>query len=284
MLDKLPDSRITPYRADLASAALRDRIEAARYVEPWAMEITADVVPVRGEPRGDARQVTQALHGEPVLVYEQDKDWSWVQIGTDDYIGYVQTSALGKPGAPKTHKVSVLRTYLYPVADLKSPPLGLLSLGSQLAINAETNGFLETSGGFVTCRHVVPLTEFEPDFVAVAARFLETPYLWGGRSSLGLDCSALVQLSLGATGVPVPRDSDMQLALGTEIPIADAAQGKLARGDLVLWRGHIGIMTDNTSLLHANGYHMTTVIEPVAVTIQRISDFGEDVIGVRRLI
>ena len=289
MTTELPDPRIAPYRPDLASTSLRHVVEATRYVDPWAMEIVADVAAVRAEPDPGAGQVTQALFGEPVAVYEERGGWAWVQIGTDDYIGYLRASALGPPAPKKSHKVSALRTYLYPEPDLKTPPRGLLSLGSRICVKGRENGFFEIpGGGFVACAHVAPLDHAEPDYVAVAERFAGTPYLWGGRSSLGLDCSALVQLALAAAGIPAPRDSDMQLALGVPAPFPDTredgAKGSgLQRGDLVFWRGHLGIMTDARMLLHANAHHMAVAQEPLAQAMARIGASGSEIIGVRRL-
>ncbi|VAV99957.1 NLP/P60 family lipoprotein [hydrothermal vent metagenome] len=283
-----PDPRIAPYRSDLASTSLRHVVAAARYVDPWAMEIIADVVALRAEPDPGAGLVTQALFGEQVSVYEERDGWAWVQIGTDDYIGYLRASALGGPAPEKSHKVGALRTYLYPKPDLKVPPRGLLSLGSRLSVLGRKDGFCEIpGGGYIASGHVVEMDHAEPDYVAVAERFVGTPYLWGGRSSIGLDCSALVQLALAATGVAAPRDSDMQLTLGAPLPISDTGGGEspdgLRRGDLVFWRGHLGIMTGPEMLLHANAHHMAVAEEPLAKAIARIGASGSEVIGLRRL-
>ncbi len=278
------DPRTNPYRPDLAATALRHVVAASRYVDPKPMEVVADLAPVLAEPNPDARLETEALFGENVAVFEDRDGWSWVQLGTDDYIGYLHSSALGPPKAGKSHKVSALRTYRYSRADLKSPRLGLLSLGSPVSVTGRTGEYCEISGGgFVHSGHVCKIDHAETDFVAVAERFAGTPYLWGGRSSIGLDCSALVQLSLGACGVPAPRDSDMQMNLGAGVPVPGTDGHDLVRGDLVFWRGHVGIMTDKTTLLHANADAMEVAREPLAEAANRIGGTGLQIIGVRRL-
>ncbi len=278
------DPRTSPFRPDLAATALRHVVTAPRYADPRPMEVVADLAPVLAEPDPGAGLVTQALFGESVAVYEDRDGWSWVQLGTDDYIGYLRSSDLGPTSAGKNHKVSALRTYRYSRADLKSPPLGLLSHGSPRSVVGRTDEYFEISGGgFVHGGHICELDHAETDFVAVAERFSGAPYLWGGRSSIGLDCSALVQLALAAAGVSAPRDSDMQMVLGRALPVPGPDLQGLSRGDLIFWRGHLGIMTDEMTLLHANAHHMEVAREPVTEAVRRIGASGLQVIGARRL-
>jgi len=196
---------------------------------------------LRHAPSPDAPLDTEALKGERVTVYAtNDEGWAWGQLDADGYVGYVPAAALRDPGSPPTHRVAVLRTIVFPGPSIKLPPIEGLSLGCRLAVARDQPPFAVTSsGGYVPARHLVPIDSYENDFVAVAERFLGAPYLWGGKSNLGLDCSALVQLALTACGVPCPRDSDMQEhALGTLIASDFSA---LRRGDLLFWEGHVAI-------------------------------------------
>lgn len=278
-----PDPRTHVWRGDLAAESLRGIIDAPAFAKPRAFEIAVDVAPLYAAPDKASERVSEALLGEPISVYETNGDWSWVQIGTDDYVGYLKTGTLRAPGPEATHKLAALRSYLFAAPDLKSSPIGLPSLESRLAVADETGGFFRLeSGAFVWGRHVAPLDVFEPDPVAVATRFLGSPYLWGGRTSLGLDCSALVQLSLAACGINCPRDSDMQMALGAPVDPEIVSQGGLQRGDLVFWKGHVGFASDAATLLHANAHHMAVVAEPIGEAVRRIGAAGLEVLAVRR--
>jgi len=210
--------------------------------------------------------------------------WSGGQLQTDGYVGYVDETALGQPGPEATHRIGVVRTFLYPEPDLKTRPLAILSLGAQVSVTENAGDYARLDGGgHVIARHLVPMDHAEPDFVAVAERFLETPYFWGGRTSIGLDCSALLQLSLQAAGREVPRDSDMQeRELGSNLPM-EALDGGLVRGDLIFWRGHVAIMVDEARMLHTNGHHMSTRIEPAKGAVQRILDEWGPVTSLKRL-
>jgi cell wall-associated NlpC family hydrolase len=220
----------------------------------------------------DAPLDTEALMGETVTVYEEREGWSWVQLQADRYVGYMPSEALGPPGAPPTHCVAALRTFVYPGPDLKLPPRLHLSLAAAVTVSGASGDYSRlASGGFVWSGHLSPLGQHERDFVAVAERLVGTPYLWGGKTSLGLDCSGLVQLSLAAAGIAAPRDTDMQeAALGTAISLLTPDLSGLQRGDLVFWRGHVGIMLDAVRLLHANGHHMAVAIEALAEAEARI--------------
>jgi len=231
---------------------------------------------VKAEPGTDATTESELLHGEPVAVYEEREGWAWVQSGIDDYVGYVEAKSLGAAEAPATHRVSALSTFLYPEPDLRRPPRGALSLGCRLALGdtvevRDTAYRLVVGGGAVIEGHVAPLDAApENDHVAVAERFLNVPYLWGGRTSHGVDCSSLVQLALMAVGVPCPRDTDLQEAvLGSAVE--GAAEAPRQPGDFVFWPGHVAIMLDNEYMIHASGHHMMVVIEPLAEAVERIA-------------
>ncbi len=279
----LPDPRRHAYREGLAAVSLKDHVKAARYVEGEHRQLTVPVLPVRREPRADATLDTEALFGETLTVFDENEGWAWVQLARDRYVGYMPSEGLARAVTTATHRVAALRTYLYPRPDIKSPPLVLLSLNALLAAAAEEGRFLALeNGGFVVADHARKLDMPATDFVAVAQSFLGTPYLWGGRTSLGIDCSGLVQLASEAAGLAAPRDTDMQAAeLGR--PIDWLGGAALARGDLVFWEGHVGIMASGSELLHASAHHMAVVVEPFAVAKARIAATGGDILGVRRL-
>jgi cell wall-associated NlpC family hydrolase len=284
MLSAPFDRRLTPARVDLAAEHLRGLVDAPRFVEGRKMRIVAATAPLRRSPQGDAALETEALFGETVTVYDESEGWTWAQLERDQYVGYLPDATLGAPSAP-THRVVALRTHAYPGPAIKLPPRMALSLGAQLTIVGSEGDFAVSQDGlYLWSRHLAELGAREPDAVAVAELFLETPYLWGGRASEGIDCSGLAQTALMATGVASPRDSDMQEAgLGGAIAIDDPGAG-LARGDLVFWKGHVGIMRDPVTLLHANGWHMKTASEPLARARDRIAaNGGGKVTSVRRL-
>ena len=206
------DRRLTPARADLAAEHLRGLVDAPRYVKGAGMRIVAASAPLRRSPQGDAPLETEALFGESVTVYDESEGWAWAQLERDQYVGYLPGAALGAPSAP-THRVAALRTHAYPGPAIKLPPRMALSLGAQLTIVGREGDFAVSEDGlYLWSRHLAELGAREPDAVAVAERFLETPYLWGGRTSEGIDCSGLVQTALTAAGIASPRDSDMQEA------------------------------------------------------------------------
>jgi cell wall-associated NlpC family hydrolase len=270
------DRRITPARVDLAAECLRGIVAAPRYVSGQARIVTAPSVALVREPRLDIPIDTEILYGEAVTVYEtSDEGWCWGQSETDGYVGFLPARALGSLTRAPTHRVSALRTFVYPHRTIKSPVLAALSMGCLLTIHQIADEFAETAdGGFVFARHLVPIAHRAADFVTVAEQFVNVPYLWGGRTSLGLDCSALVQLSLAAVGLRAPRDSDMlEREVGTALPTGNGLSS-LQRGDLIFWKGHVGIMQDDRTLLHANGYHMSVVSENMHVAIHRIEAAG----------
>ena len=278
------DRRVTPARPDLAAEHLRGRIEAPRYVVGRERRIVAASAPLRRGPAADAALETEALHGEGVVVYDEAGDWAWAQLARDDYIGYLPVAALGESVEP-THRVAALRTHAYPAASIKRPPRLALSLGALLRVEAREGDFAVTADGLhIYARHLSPIGQWETDFVAVAERFLETPYLWGGRTSEGVDCSGLVQSALGAAGIKTPRDSDMmEAALGSPAPV-DEALAHLRRGDLIFWKGHVGVMRDARTLLHANGWHMKVASEPLAEARSRVARGADGAItSIRRL-
>lgn len=277
------DPRLHAYRPDLADAALAGQVQAERFVAPRLMQVVEPVITLHKAPRFDAMQLTQALFGEKVKLFHEEEGWAWVQLVKDGYVGYVNGNALSPQLVPPTHRIAVTSTFMYPEASLKTLPAIALTLNAQVTVASETGSYSRLSNGlFVFSAHLKRIEDVEQDFVAVAEMFRHVPYYWGGKSVRGLDCSGLVQLSLEACGMPALRDSDMQeQTLGEKLLVNDL--DSLKRGDLVFWNGHVGIMTDERTLLHANGHHMMVVAEPLKDAVDRIAAKYGQLTSVRRL-
>lgn len=278
------DPRIHAFRADLADEKLQGRVTAERFVAGWRAQIGRAVIPMRSQPAATAGIVNEALYGERLTVFEITQGFAWVQLERDGYVGYVPADTLHLDIVEPTHRVQAIGTFVYPAADIKTPPVMHLSLGSEIVVTGGDETFLRlASGGFVVARHVAPRDKFARDFVVLAERLIGVPYLWGGRTRIGVDCSGLVQLALEAGGQTCPRDSDMQqAALGTAVPVPVDFDG-LERGDLVFWKGHAGIMVDGALLIHANAHHMAVAVEPLVNAAQRIAKSGGAIAAIKRI-
>ena len=278
------DRRLHAYRADLAETGLEGRVEALRFVAGTPARVAVPVIGLRPEPDLARGIDTELLLGEDVTVFDRANGWCWVKAASDGYVGYLPEAALTEAQAAPTHIVTVQRTFLYPEAELRKPYKTVLSIGSRVRIvgEAETRGnryaMLE-DGTAIFAKHVQPIGAGEGgDYVDIATRFLETPYLWGGRSGLGIDCSGLIQLSMLMTGRSAPRDTDMQSAsLGAPVDRSD-----LRRGDLVFWKGHVAVLEDPETIVHANGHTMTVARENFEDAIKRIGWLYEQPTGYRR--
>jgi len=279
------DPRVTPARPDLAAKDLEGKVTARRFAEGRLMEIVAPRAPLRREPRPDAPLDTEALMGERVTIYDNNEEgWAWGQLAADRYVGWLPSQALAPAGVMPTHKVVALRSFAFPGPSIKLPPIEALPFGARIVVvRVDDRMAVTKAGNFVPAVHLLPEGATEKDFVAVAERFLGTPYLWGGKTAFGLDCSGLVQIALAAAGVSCPRDSDMQEeALGAPVKAA-ADHSDLHRGDLVFWKGHVAIVRDHETLLHANAFHMAAAIEPIGAAVARIANTGSAVTSIRRI-
>ncbi len=268
------DPRMTPARGDLAASWLRDKVAADKFVEPSRQIILSPVASLYKSPDMDQSIETQLIYGEAIDVLEVKRGWAWVQSVRDSYVGYIRAEHIGalKGDASATHRVMNIGTFAYPGPDIKATPRHALSYGSHVRIVSEQGLFGELlTGGFVPLQHLAPIDFHADEYLAEAFRFLGVPYLWGGRSHTGLDCSALVQLTLQACNIKCPRDSDLQeKMLGKPV---DRAQ--VRGGDLVFFRGHVGIMVDENTLIHANDRAMAVSIDDLDEYIQWRANNGK---------
>jgi cell wall-associated NlpC family hydrolase len=278
------DRRLHAFRPDLAEAGLEGEVQALRFVVGTPARVAVPVIGLRPQPDLARGIDTELLFGEDVTVFERADGWCWVKAASDGYVGYLPEEALSEIQAEPTHIVTVQRTFVYPEPELRKPYKGILSMGSRVRIvsEAEARGnhyVVLEDGTAIFSKHVQPISAgIGGDYIDIAARFIETPYLWGGRSGLGIDCSGLIQLAMQMTGRTAPRDTDMQAAgLGDVIDRAE-----LRRGDLVFWKGHVAIVEDPQTILHANGHTMTVARENFEAAVKRIGWLYEQPTGYRR--
>jgi cell wall-associated NlpC family hydrolase len=264
------DARLTLARPDLASEALEGLIRAERFDPTVSMRLVVPAAAVRAAPSVDAEQVDQLLFGELFDVLETEEGFAWGQAARDGYVGWVEAAALSRRPLEPTHRIAALRTFSFLEPSIKAPSRGPFSLNALVAVT-ETRDPLShvEGGGWIPSSHLAPIGAAFEHPAQVAERFLGTPYLWGGRDSVGIDCSGLVQQALYAAGHACPRDTDLQATIGVAVGAAE-----LMRGDLVFWSGHVGMMVDPVRLLHANAHHMAVAVEPLAEAVERISRSG----------
>lgn len=277
------DKRLNAYRIDLADMRLKGKVDAPLFREGSLMQMNAPIATLHRAPAFDAPQETQVLLGEIMRVFDVTEGWAWVQLSGDSYVGYMKQNFLSAKIHEPTHHVSVPSTLLYTKPSIKVQPVKYLPMNAQLSVTAMEEQFVElATGGFVIADHTSPLTRFKTDFINTAEQFLNTPYLWGGKSAHGTDCSGLLQTSLHACRMICPRDADMQeQELGSPLLINNL--DGLKRGDLIFWSGHVGIMQNETTLLHASGHQMMVVSEPLATVDERTKAKGKEISSMRRL-
>ena len=279
------DPRLNAFRGDLADEALKGQVKAPRFVQGLVKQVARGVADLRRAPDEATPLDSQLLFGETVTVFEEKDGWAWVQNVADGYVGYTPAAALDAGRHDPTHQVAVARTFLYPEPNLKAPPVDWLSIASHVAVVGERQRFSAlASGGFVYTDHLLGPGEHREDYVETALGLVGLPYLWGGRSSLGLDCSALVQLSLALTagrGDGCRRDSEQQVdSLGQARPIDIPPE----RGDLIYFPGHVAIALDATMVVNANAHHMLVTVERLAdLTARVIAESGRGITAIRRL-
>lgn len=274
------DRRIHAVRRDLADARLHGRVDAAHFAEGRPATVAVGAAGLRREPAG--RFDSQVLLGEPLLVFAEEDGWAWVQSDADGYVGYVETTALAPRTETATHRVAVRSTLLFPEPDIKVPVRDVLTLTTTLAVTGNEKRFAATPYGYIRADHLAPLGQTQPDYVETALTFLHTPYLWGGKSAAGVDCSGLVQLALTAAGIACPRDSDMQEACPDLGPLVDP-KAPPQRGDLIFWKGHVAIALDAKTVVNATAHYLSTVVEPLAELDDRArADSPDGITTVRR--
>jgi cell wall-associated NlpC family hydrolase len=264
------DPRITPLRDGVAARALEGLVPAEVYLDPRPLQCALPAAAVRRAADPASEQMDQLLFGEVFEAIEEEGAFVWGQARRDGYVGFVEAAALAPVAAPPTHRVAAIRTYAFAEASIKSRAAGPYSLGCLLTVEAQDGRLAQVAGaGWIAAEHLTPIGVFEADPAAVAERYLGAPYLWGGRESLGLDCSGLVQQALMACGLACPRDADQQSRLGRDI-----ARAEVGRNDLVFWKGHVAMALDAERIVHANGHHMAVVVEPLGEAIGRIKAAG----------
>jgi len=278
------DRRITPARPDLAAAHLEGKVEAERFAHGRAMHAAHGIVGLRAAPYDDASLHTELVYGERFTIYEEEKGWAWGQAEADSYVGYVRADALAKDGAEPTHRVTALSTALLPAPTVMRSPRDMLPMNAKVAIVGSEGNFARTMGGeYIFAGHIAPLAARAPDWVTVAERFIGMPYVFGGKTAAGIDCSGLVQTALEAGGIAAPRDADMmERDLGKPIAVSADLAG-LKRGDIAFWNDHVGIMLDAKRLIHANSFHMQVAVEPLADAVARIFARGDAMTAIKRL-
>jgi cell wall-associated NlpC family hydrolase len=275
------DRRVTPARPDLAAAHLRGKVEAQSFAEGRAVQVGRGVAGLHSAPAADSGLQTQLLFGEAFTIYEQKNDWAWGQAALDSYVGYARADCFVPADTP-THRVISLATPLLLAPDVKKGACDMLPMNAKLALAEPGGRFARlTNGSYIFAKHLAPIDRYAADWVAVAEHFVGVPYLWGGKTTAGIDCSGLVQTALEAGGIASPRDTDMmESALGASI----ALDAGLKRGDLIFWKGHIGVMLDGERLLHANGFAMQVSAEPLAEVRNRTLEMeGLPIRTIRRL-
>ncbi|WP_026381775.1 C40 family peptidase [Afifella pfennigii] len=284
------DPRLNAFRPDVADIRLEGQVEAERFVDATLFQVAEPLAPLRRRPMPDAPLETEALCGEVVRVFQETPEgWVWGQLARDRYVGYLPANALRRQLHEPTHVVGVPSTLVFPGPDIKLPPLASLPLGAEVAVTGEARDhnaryLTLTPAGAIVAQHLVAVgSVVEPDFTATAERLIGVPYLWGGKGWGGIDCSGLVQVALNMAGHDCPRDSDMQAeAIGAPLDLSGGLPA-LRRGDIVFWKGHVGIMRDESRLVHANVLHMAVASEPLAAVQTRLGEKGLTITAIRRL-
>ncbi len=265
------DPRVNAFRPDLADARLRGQVQAKRFVQPALMRVADSRLAMFAAPEKMAAMSSELRAGELVDVFERRDGLAWVQNRSDQYVGYVAANGLSETLADTAWRIVSPLAYIHPEPDIKTIPQDMVPFPARVAVTKFfPEGWAQLStGGFVSDRHLEPATQRHSDYVFTAGRLLNAPYLWGGRTAQGIDCSGLVQVALELAGIECPRDSDQQRQAFGAPPPANWSDYPFTRGDIVFFKGHVGMMADATHLLHANSHHMKVTSEPLADVVAR---------------
>jgi len=249
------------------------------------LKIINNYTPIKCKPDSNSETISEALYGENFILKKIYKKWLWGKLETDDYEGFISIDSISNKKYEHTHYVSKLRTYTYSKPDIKSVTTDILSINSLITIIDEIKGFSKLNNNdYIFTEHIELESNKNNNYIDTAIKFTNTPYKWGGRTSFGIDCSGLVQLSLMSSGYKCPRDSQMQnKVLGKNIPI-QTYHDNLKRGDLIFWDGHVGIMVSSENIIHANSFSMDTKIEKIIDADTRIKSNGNRISSIKRII
>lgn len=269
------DRRLTPFSGRVALLSLRGKIAADAFTQGEPASLAQPLADLLAAP--DGARDRQLLMGEALTVIDRRDGHAFVQAGKDGYCGWLAESALG-PARDPTHWVAAPASHLYTGPKVQAPEIAALTMGARLVVTGTDGAFAQTDAGYVPLVHLRQIGDWAPDPVTMAEAFLGTPYLWGGNSHAGIDCSGLVQAALQACGLPCPGDSDLQQALGRDLPEAEPLQ----RGDLLFWKGHVAMVVDGTRLIHANGHSMSVAYEGIDACINRILQHDGTAVKARR--
>jgi len=275
------DKRTTPIRGDLADIKLAGKLFAPHYAVPMIRTGIAPVTEIHAEPHMTSMPVSSLMHGEEFAVLDVAGEWAWGYCLHDDYLGYLRFADLGDDFTA-THMVSAPATLLVATPSIKAPVLARYPMGAQIVCGeaSDCGKFLACEGGWIPSVHLSEPGKVEGSPADLAEKLVGVPYSWGGRSGNALDCSGLVQLVFGLKGIKAPRDADMQQAgFGEELSEDEALQ----RGDLVFFPGHVGIMADESNLIHSNGAAMAVSIESLEAATARFAEHAKPVLARKRV-